>query len=94
MKKILIFGILLLLPGCEEKKPLVPLEYTGWKDRKALAAELKTIYRAETAEKALAALEAFSQGPWGKKYPPTMSYRVVAQKGFFARSWSQLTGSV
>lgn len=46
------------------------LEYTGWKDRKALAAELKTIYRAETAEKARAALEAFSQGPWGKKYPP------------------------
>ena len=46
------------------------LEYTGWKDRKAVAAELKTIYRAETAEKAWAALEAFSQGPWGKKYPP------------------------
>jgi putative transposase len=46
------------------------LEYTGWKDRKAVAAELKTIYRAETAANALAALEAFSQGPWGKKYPP------------------------
>lgn len=46
------------------------LEYTGWKDRKAVVAELKTIYRAETAEKAWAALEAFSQGSWGKKYPP------------------------
>jgi putative transposase len=46
------------------------LEYTDWKDRKAVVAELKTIYPAETAEKALAALEAFSQGPWGKKYPP------------------------
>jgi transposase-like protein len=46
------------------------LEYTGWKDRKAVVAELKTIYRAETAEAAWAALEAFSQGPWGKKYPP------------------------
>jgi putative transposase len=46
------------------------LEYVGWKDRKAVAAELKTIYRAETAEAALAALDAFSQGPWGKKYPP------------------------
>jgi putative transposase len=46
------------------------LEYTGWKDRKALAAELKTIYRAETAQAAWAALEAFSQGPWGKKYLP------------------------
>ena len=46
------------------------LQYAGWKDRKALVAELKTIYRANTAEKALDALEAFSQGPWGKKYPP------------------------
>ena len=46
------------------------LEYTGWKDRKAVVAELKTIYRAATAEKAFAALEAFSDGPWGKKYPP------------------------
>jgi len=46
------------------------LEYTGWKDRKAVAVELKTIYRAETAEKAKAALEAFTQGRWGKKYPP------------------------
>ena len=46
------------------------LEYASWKDRKALAAELKTIYRAETAEAAWEALEAFSRGPWGKKYPP------------------------
>ncbi len=46
------------------------LEYASWKDRKALAAELKTIYRAETAQAAWAALEAFSQGLWGKKYPP------------------------
>jgi putative transposase len=46
------------------------LEYAGWKDRKSVVAELKTIYRAETAEKAWAALEAFSLGPWGKKYPP------------------------
>ena len=46
------------------------LEYVSWKDRKGLAAELKAIYRAETAEAALAALEDFSQGPWGQKYPP------------------------
>jgi transposase-like protein len=46
------------------------LEYVGWKDRKALAAELKAIYRAETADRAKAVLEAFTQGPWGKKYPP------------------------
>lgn len=46
------------------------LEYVSWKDRKGLAAELKTIYRAESAPAAFAALETFSQGPWGKKYPP------------------------
>src|SRR6476619_8326524 len=46
------------------------LEYVSWKDRKGLAAELKTIYRAESAEAALACLEGFSQGPWGQKYPP------------------------
>jgi transposase-like protein len=46
------------------------LEYASWKDRKALAGELKTIYRAETAQAAWAALEAFAPGPWGKKYPP------------------------
>lgn len=46
------------------------LEYASWKDRKALVAELKTIYQAATAEAAWAALQAFSRGPWGKKYPP------------------------
>jgi transposase-like protein len=39
------------------------LEYVGWKDRKALATELKGVYRAENAEAAWAALEDFSHGP-------------------------------
>lgn len=46
------------------------LEYASWKDRKAVAADLRKIYRAENAEAAMASLEDFSQGLWGKKYPP------------------------
>jgi putative transposase len=39
-----------------------PLEYVSWKDRKGLAAELKTIYRAESAEVAFASLEGIFPG--------------------------------
>ena len=59
------------------------LEYASWKDRKALVAELKTIYRAENAEVALTALDNFSQGPWGKKYPPIAL--------IWKRQWEQVT---
>lgn len=45
------------------------LDYASWKDRKALAAAIKPIYRAATAEAAQAELEAFALGPWGAKYP-------------------------
>jgi hypothetical protein len=38
--------------------------------RKAVAAALKAIYRAPTAEAARAALEAFAASDWGRKYPP------------------------
>jgi putative transposase len=53
-----------------------------WKERKSLAAALKLIYRAETAEAALAQLEEFEQGPWGRKYP------TVAQS--WRRKWEQV----
>jgi putative transposase len=43
--------------------------FASWKDRKAIAASLRSIYRAENAETGLAALEAFEAGPWGQKYP-------------------------
>jgi hypothetical protein len=46
------------------------LDYASWKDRKSVATELKTIYRAPDAEAARDALDAFDQGPWGRKYPP------------------------
>jgi transposase-like protein len=45
------------------------LDFVTWKDRKAVAAEIKAIYRAETAELAQERLEEFEQGPWGKRYP-------------------------
>jgi len=45
------------------------LDYVTWKDRKAVAAEIKAIYRAETAELALERLEEFEQSAWGRKYP-------------------------
>ena len=43
--------------------------FASWKDRKAIAQSLRSVYRAENAEAGLAALEAFEQGPWGQKYP-------------------------
>jgi putative transposase len=45
------------------------LDYASWKDRKALAAAIKPIYTAPSAEAAMAQLEAFSQGPWGREIP-------------------------
>ncbi len=45
------------------------LDYASWKDRKALAAAIKPIYTATSAEAAMAEQEALSQGPWGEKFP-------------------------
>ena len=45
------------------------LDYASWKDRKALAAEIKPIYTAPDTEVVLVELEAFAQGPWGEKFP-------------------------
>ena len=47
------------------------LSYVAWKDRKAIAAEIKPIYQAANAEVAEAALTAFEQGFWGSKCPPS-----------------------
>jgi len=58
------------------------LNYVGWKDRKALATELKAIYQATNADAAEAALTQFEQGPWGRKCPP------IAQA--WRRQWTQV----
>ena len=44
------------------------LSYVGWKERKAVAADLKAIYRAATVEEAERGLAAFEQ-KWDRKYP-------------------------
>jgi putative transposase len=49
------------------------LDYAGWKERKALAAAIKPIYTAPSAEAAQAELDAFEQGAWGTKFPTVVA---------------------
>ena len=58
------------------------LNLASWKDRKSLAAALKPIYQAATAEAAAAALDAFEQGDWGKKFPTVTA--------MWQRQWEQV----
>jgi putative transposase len=46
------------------------LDFCSWKDRKAVASELKSIYRAVNVSSAEEALTAFEMSAWGKRYPP------------------------
>jgi putative transposase len=45
------------------------LDFVSYKDRKAVAAALKEIYRARDADAGAEALTAFAAGEWGLKYP-------------------------
>lgn len=45
------------------------LDYCSWHDRKKVAAELKAIYQAPSAEAAQQALDDFAGSAWGRKYP-------------------------
>lgn len=58
------------------------LDFVSYKDRKAVAAALKEVYRARTAEAGQAALDAFDEGSWGRKYP------VIAQS--WRRHWAEV----
>ena len=49
------------------------LDFASWKDRKPLAAALRPIYTAASAEAAAAALDAFADGPWGEKFPTVVA---------------------
>lgn len=49
------------------------LDFASWKDRKALAAALKPIYTAPSAEAAAAQLDALEAGPWGQKFPTVVA---------------------
>ena len=45
------------------------LDYASWKDRKLLAAALRPVYTAASAEAAEQALNDFERGDWGQRYP-------------------------
>ena len=49
------------------------LDFASWKDRKMLAAAIKPIYTAPSAEAAQAELDAFERGPWGQKFPTVVA---------------------
>ena len=52
------------------------LAFVSYKDRKAVAAALKQVYRAKDAETGKRELQAFAEGAWGRKYPAiTASWR-------------------
>lgn len=58
------------------------LNLASWKDRKPLAAAIKPIYQAATSEAAAAALEAFAQSEWGRKFPTVAA--------MWQRQWEQV----
>lgn len=59
------------------------LHFASWKERKLLAAALRPIYRAATAEEAHRQLEEFAAGPWGQKYP------MITES--WKRNWEHVT---
>jgi putative transposase len=48
------------------------LDFANWKERKPLAAALRPIYTAASADAALTALDAFEHGPWGLRVAPRL----------------------
>ena len=58
------------------------LDYASWKDRKVLAAALKPIYTAPSAEAAAQALDEFEASHWGQRFPT-----VVAS---WRRAWDRV----
>jgi transposase-like protein len=58
------------------------LDYANWRDRKALAAALKPVYAAGSADAAAAALEELAESPLGQRFPT-----VVAS---WRRAWTHV----
>jgi putative transposase len=58
------------------------LDFANWKERKPLAAALRPIYTAASADAAAAALDAFERSPWGARFPT-----VVAS---WRRAWAHV----
>ena len=59
------------------------LNLASWKDRKGLAAALKPVYQAASAEAAHQALETFAQSEWGRQFPTVAA--------MWQRQWEQVT---
>lgn len=59
------------------------LAFVSYKDRKRVASQLRTIYRAETVAAAQSALEAFAASPDGQHYPTIPP--------IWARQWDAIT---
>ena len=58
------------------------LDFVSYKDRKPVAAALKSIYRAIDADAGLAALTAFEESIWGRRYP------AIGQS--WRRAWNEV----
>jgi len=58
------------------------LDFASWKERKLLAAALKPVYTAASAEAEAAELDAFERSAWGAKFPTV----VVAWR----RAWERV----
>ena len=58
------------------------LDFANWKQRKPLAAALRAIYTAPSADLAAAALDAFERGEWGQRFPT-----IVAA---WRRAWTRV----
>jgi len=49
------------------------LDFANWKERKPLAAALRPIYTAASADAALLVLDDFERGPWGVRFPTVVA---------------------
>ncbi len=58
------------------------LNLASWKDRKGLAAALKPIYQAATADAAAAMLDEFADSDWGRRFPTVPA--------MWRRQWEQV----
>ena len=58
------------------------LNFASWKDRKPLAAALKSIYQAASSDAAAKALQEFAESDWGKKFPTVAA--------MWQRQWEQV----
>ncbi len=70
-----------LVPKCVARLIRRSPRYASHKERRELAAALKTICRAATEAAAEAALDAVEDGPWGRKHP--------AIPAMWRRAWTQ-----